>query len=204
MAPPTRASRVALLRSTGFMLVQTYDTTVLIGWHRDRGVEEVAMYARHAEVMPIASALAARRLLWCNVGVLALLVLHDLDHLRQADDADFAIPARLFVANFAAYVPTVLALYLCWRGDRRAPMLTMYAALWWIAAFVAVHLVGAGSFYGLWTTPYPELGVDWISWTLFAIPIGGAAITALVAQAARSRASASARVATPRASSHRS
>jgi hypothetical protein len=44
---------------------------------------------------------AARRLLYWNVAVFCSLVLHDVDHLRQARAADFDIPLDLFLANAA-------------------------------------------------------------------------------------------------------
>ncbi len=127
-------------------------------------------------------AVSDRRLTGLNVLLLTMLALHDVDHLRQAASADFTITVRLFVANAFAYVPTLVALYLSVRGHRRAGIVTLCSSLWWIAAFVVVHLVGAGSFYGLWATPYPELGIDWISWTLFVVPIAAAVAGAFVAR----------------------
>src|SRR5687768_8638818 len=90
-APRSSASRAGSLRTGGFIVVQLYGTSVPIAgrWR-----------------MP---------LLGLNIAVLVSLALHDVDHLRQAADADYDIPLRLFATNALAYVPTLAATYLSWR-----------------------------------------------------------------------------------------
>ena len=111
------------------------------------------------------------RLVTVNAAVLVALVLHDLDHLRQASGADYDIPVRLFAGNAAVYVPTLVALALSWRLGRRAREWTIVSAALWLVGFIVVHLIGAGAYYGYWATPYPRLGVDALSWLLYAIPV---------------------------------
>lgn len=124
---------------------------------------------------------SAHNLTTLNIAVLVSLALHDVDHLRQASEIDYAIPLRLFVGNASFYLPTLVALYVSWRRDRRAGSWTIASALLWMAGFFAVHIVGAGYFFGYWQTPYPRLGVDALSWVLFVVPVTVFAITAALA-----------------------
>lgn len=145
-----------------------------------------------AEPLPARDRLAgrnARRLVTLNVGVLLTLVLHDLDHLRQASAADYDIPVRLFAGNAAVYIPTLVALVLAWRRDGRARRWTVGSATVWLLGFVVVHLVGAGSYYGLWATPYPRLGVDALSWVLYVVPVATFVVAAVLASRTARRSS---------------
>ncbi len=96
--------------------------------------------------------------------VLAVNVLHDLDHVRQGT----AAPTEVVVTAVLGWIATIVLLVLVFRGsDLAAP----YAAAFGLAlaaGFVLVHLLPRWSAF---SAPYPDQDVDALSWALAVLPV---------------------------------
>nr|WP_052478171.1 hypothetical protein [Kibdelosporangium sp. MJ126-NF4]CEL16591.1 hypothetical protein [Kibdelosporangium sp. MJ126-NF4]CTQ89058.1 hypothetical protein [Kibdelosporangium sp. MJ126-NF4] len=114
-----------------------------------------------------------RRLTVANVLMLVLMVLHDLDHVRQAVAWNYSIPLPLLLANMIVYVPNAVALFLILRRDRRAAFVTPFAGAAILIGFSVVHLIGAPAFLGVWATPFTQLHVDIWTWVIFGLTLAG-------------------------------
>ncbi len=111
--------------------------------------------------------------------VLAVSVLHDLDHARQGTSA----PAEVVVTAVAGWLATFVLLALVARRHRLA---VPYAAGFGVAlalGFVLVHFLPHWSAF---SAPYGDQDVDALSWVLAALPIcAGLWLTAQAAALAR-------------------
>ena len=119
----------------------------------------------------VLSTRARKTILWANIAMIAMIVIHDSDHVRQAANWCYPISAQLWLVNVSVYVPSLIALALLWRG-KGAGVATMINGLLVGAAFSEVHLWRPSiPVWGIWNDNFFILGVDWISWTILALTV---------------------------------
>lgn len=115
-----------------------------------------------------------RALVLSAAAVVAMTLLHDLDHLRQGRD----LPLSLDLVGAAATSSSVVVLLWVHRGGvlgtRAAVVFGALTAL----GLVAVHVVPRWSSF---SDPYSEAGVDVLSWVGLAALITAALILTIVA-----------------------
>lgn len=115
-----------------------------------------------------------RALVLSAAAVVAMTLLHDLDHLRQGRD----LPLSLDLVGAAATSSSVVVLLWVRRGGvlgtRAAVVFGALTAL----GLVAVHVVPRWSSF---SDPYSEAGVDVLSWVGLAALITAALILTIVA-----------------------
>ena len=96
--------------------------------------------------------------------ILAATVLHDLDHVRQGTGAS----TEVVVTAIAGWIATIVLLILVFR---RSELAAPYAAAFGLAlaaGFVLVHFLPRWSAF---SAPYPDQGVDAVSWVLASLPV---------------------------------
>jgi len=115
-----------------------------------------------------------------NLLLVALLVVHTLDHvLRQ----DAPVPSATAFAGLAGIVAAVFALGLALAGHRRAPAGTAFVGIATAVGFVALHVFPEWSVF---SQPYADIDADAISWTAMIVPaIVGAGVGTIGVRAAR-------------------
>ncbi len=127
----------------------------------------------------------ALKTVWvCALVILASILMHDGDHLRQAFNWGYSIPFALLVLNLVVYLLPAVSIFLIKMGRMSAPLVTGFAGIFTTAGFLIIHLCGAFSgLWGVWNYSYFELikgvtyngvfyqGVDVWSWIfLFEVP----------------------------------
>ncbi len=96
--------------------------------------------------------------------VLAVNVLHDLDHVRQGT----AAPTEVVVTAVLGWIATIVLLVLVFRGsDLAAP----YAAAFGLALAAGFVLVSLLPRWSAFSAPYPDQDVDALSWALAVLPV---------------------------------
>lgn len=127
---------------------------------------------------------ARQAILRSNLAMIAMIAIHDADHVRQASNWCYTITVQLWLVNISVYLPSLIALALLWRG-RGAAIATMINGLLVAAAFAEVHLWRPSiAVWGLWNDNFFRLGADRISWTILALTVlVGALVTAAGAYA---------------------
>lgn len=124
-------------------------------------------------------------LMVCSVVMLASILMHDGDHIRQAVNWGYSIPISLLVLNLTVYILPVVSIFLTRLERFSATVVTAFSGVFTTAAFLIIHLCGSASgLWGVWNYSYFELikgvtydgvfyqGVDWISWIfLFEVPV---------------------------------
>ena len=128
---------------------------------------------------------AALRRVWaCALVILASILMHDADHLRQAFNWGYSIPLALLVLNLVVYLLPAVSIFLVKMRRVSAPLVTCFTGIFTSAGFLVIHLCGAFSgLWGVWNYSYFELiqgviyqgvfyqGVDVWSWVfLFEVP----------------------------------
>ncbi len=127
---------------------------------------------------------ASKVLMTCCMVILAAVLMHDGDHLRQAFNWGYSIPLSLLVLNLVVYILPAVSIFLTKMERASASLVTAFAGVFTTAGFLIIHLCGAFSgLWGVWNFSYFELirgvtwegsfyqGVDWISWVfLFEVP----------------------------------
>lgn len=128
----------------------------------------------------------ALKTVWtCALVILASILMHDGDHLRQAFNWGYSIPVALLVLNLVVYLLPAVSIFLIKMGRMSAPLVTGFAGIFTTAGFLIIHLCGAFSgLWGVWNYSYFELikgvtyngvfyqGVDVWSWIfLFEVPV---------------------------------
>ncbi len=109
------------------------------------------------------------RLAAAILSLLALLVLHALDHsLRQ----EAKVPAEASTGAAVAFVAAVAALALALAGSRLAPLAAALVGLGTAAGFVAVHVLPEWSAA---SQPYADIDADALSWVAMLVPALAAA-----------------------------
>ncbi len=116
--------------------------------------------------------------------ILASILMHDGDHIRQAINWGYSIPFALLVLNLVVYLLPVVSIFLIKTERISCTLVTGIAGIVTTAGFLIIHLCGAFSgLWGVWNYSYFELikgvtyngvfyqGVDVISWIfLFEVP----------------------------------
>ncbi len=121
-----------------------------------------------------------RNLLWASVALLAAVLLHDLDHIRQDRSVEPLVVAIGVVGDIAVITMVALAI----RGSRFAAPAAILVGFANFFGFIAVHVVPD---WGPLSDGYPGLPVDGLSWTIVFVPMAAAlwlAIEGLSARAA--------------------
>jgi len=117
-----------------------------------------------------------RKLLLANCILLLVIVIHDLDHVRQARNWCYTIPGKLWLINLLAYVPNGVSLLLSWLRRTLAAPMTAFAGILIAAEFTKVHLwKPTFPVWGIWNRNFFLLQVDAGSWSILAFTV----ITAL-------------------------
>ncbi len=127
----------------------------------------------------------ALKTVWtCSLVILASILMHDADHLRQAFNWGYSIPLALLVLNLVVYLLPAVSIFLVKMRRMSAPLVTCFTGVFTSAGFLVIHLCGAFSgLWGVWNYSYFELmrgvvyqgvlyqGVDVWSWVfLFEVP----------------------------------
>lgn len=130
-------------------------------------------------------AASSKILMTCSLVILASVLMHDGDHLRQAWNWGYNIPLSLLVLNLVVYILPAVSIFLTKMERASASLVVAFAGVFTTAGFLIIHLCGAFSgLWGVWNFSYFELikgvtwqgvyyqGVDWISWVfLFEVPV---------------------------------
>lgn len=117
--------------------------------------------------------------------IIASILMHDGDHIRQAFNWTYSIPASLWALNLTVYVLPVISLFLARTGRFSATLVTAVAGVFASASFLILHLCGSFTgVWGIWNFSYFQLmegvtyngvfyqGVDTLSWIfLFEVPV---------------------------------
>jgi hypothetical protein len=108
------------------------------------------------------------RLLWPNLILVATLLLHDLDHVRQGREIEPAVIAIGILGDVLAIASLVLAI----ARSPLAPAAAVVVGFGTAIGFVAVHVVPD---WGPVSQGYPGTPVDGLSWAAAIVPIIAAA-----------------------------
>jgi hypothetical protein len=106
-----------------------------------------------------------------NLVMLAVIVVHDADHVRQARNWCYTIPPGLLFVNVLVYLPNGLALLLVAAQQRIAALATSATGLFVAFGFAKVHLWGSSAVWGLWSNSFFRLGADTLSWIILALTV---------------------------------
>jgi hypothetical protein len=96
--------------------------------------------------------------------LVAVHVLHDLDHVRQGTSA----PGEVVGTAVAGWLATIVLVVLVARGHRLAPLYAAVFGITFALGFVAVHVLPHWSAF---SASYAESGADALSWLLAFVPI---------------------------------
>ncbi|MGH2711445.1 MAG: hypothetical protein ACRDH9_09615 [Actinomycetota bacterium] len=113
------------------------------------------------------------RLKWASFALLATVILHDLDHIRQSRSVEPLVVAIGVIGDIAVITMVSLAI----RGSRWAPLGAVVVGLANFVGFIAVHVIPD---WGPLSDGYPDLPVDGLSWAIVFLPMAAAAILLLV------------------------
>ncbi len=105
-----------------------------------------------------------RHLLWAALALLAVIVLHDLDHLRQGREIEPLVVGIGLIGD----VTTLTMVALVIRRHRLAPLAATGVGFANFFGFIGVHVVPD---WGPLSDGYPDLPVDTVSWVMVFIPI---------------------------------
>ena len=95
-------------------------------------------------------------LIWANVAMVVMILIHDADHFRQALCWSYDIPWSVKLVNILVYLPSAFAFYLATKGKKIAAIATSVNGLFIATAFATVHLGGASIFpyWGIWNKSF--------------------------------------------------
>lgn len=112
-------------------------------------------------------------LLLANTVMVAVILIHDADHFRQALCWSYDIPWSVKLVNLFVYAPSVIAFYLAVTGKRIAAIVTSANGLFIATAFANIHLRGASilPYWGVWNKSFFLLNVDSISWAILWVTV---------------------------------
>jgi len=88
-----------------------------------------------------------------------MIVVHDLDHVRQGR----ALNSELFGVGAVAFITAIVSLFLANRGHRLAPVTAIIVGF---GNVIGVALVHVAPHWGPFSDPYAAAHVDWFSWTV--------------------------------------
>ncbi len=126
-----------------------------------------------------------KKLFICAIIILSSILMHDIDHIRQAVNWGYSIPFALLVLNLVVYILPIVSIFLIKCERFSSSLVTSFTGIFTTAGFLIIHLCGAFSgLWGVWNYSYFELikgvtyegvfyqGVDFISWIfLFEVPV---------------------------------
>ena len=112
-------------------------------------------------------AATSKQLTWAALALLASLVLHDLDHLRQGRSIEPFVVGLGVVGDISTL--TMVALVI--RGHRFAPHAAVLVGFANFFGFIGVHVVPD---WGPLSDGYPGLPVDTLSWVIVFVPMAAA------------------------------
>lgn len=126
----------------------------------------------------------AKTLLTCALVMLAAVLMHDGDHIRQAYKWTYSIPLSLWALNLTVYVLPVVTIFLVRSRRFSATLVGAVAGVFTSASFLILHLFGSATgLWGVWNFSYFEIakgvtyngvyyqGIDVTSWIfLFEVP----------------------------------
>tara|TARA_R110002096_G_scaffold86792_2_gene199535 strand:- start:26754 stop:27197 length:444 start_codon:yes stop_codon:yes gene_type:complete len=131
-------------------------------------------------------------LIRANLIMIAMVLVHDADHIRQAYCWDYTIPLLVWIVNISVYTPSFIALYLIKKNKNSASTATVVNGLLVAAAFSEVHLLGPTfPVWGIWNKNFFILGADAISWTILAVTVAVGVGVSLTGNFVRGRLSVS-------------
>lgn len=107
------------------------------------------------------------RLRWASLALLAAVILHDLDHVRQGRSVEPLVVAVGVIGDIAIITLAILVI----RGHRLAPLAATVVGFANVLGFIAVHVVPD---WGPLSDGYPDLAVDGLSWALVFVPMAAA------------------------------
>lgn len=107
------------------------------------------------------------RLIWPALALLGVIVLHDLDHLRQGREIEFLVVGIGVIGDIGMI--TMVALVI--RRHRLAPLAATVMGFANFFGFIAVHVVPD---WGPLSDGYPDLPVDALSWAIVFVPMAAA------------------------------
>jgi hypothetical protein len=94
--------------------------------------------------------------------LLSMVVIHDLDHVRQHR----ALGNELYGIGLVALVTALVTLVLALRGHSLAPAAAVVVGAGNVIGLAAVHVLPHWSAF---SDPYPAAHVDALSWTVLAV-----------------------------------
>jgi hypothetical protein len=100
-------------------------------------------------------------------------ILHTLDHLRQGLDG---LTPEILTAGTLLSIAAVFALVLALRGDAPAPVVSAGVGLAGALGVAAAHLAPHWSAF---SDPYPDLGLDALSWAVMLAEIAAGVVLAV-------------------------
>jgi uncharacterized membrane protein YedE/YeeE len=99
--------------------------------------------------------------------LVVLIVIHDLDHVRQGR----ALGSELFGVGAVALITAIASLVLAARAHRLAPAAAVVVGFGNVVGIVLVHVA---PHWGRFSDPYAAAHVDWLSWAIiFAMMLVG-------------------------------
>jgi hypothetical protein len=118
-----------------------------------------------------------RRLVTINIVAIAVMALHDADHVRQATNSGYHVPVHVAAILLSAYVPLIASIWWACHGHLLwATIATSIVTGGVLVLLSVVHLVGVeqlwaplGDVFGMWGMSYWQMHVDAISWAAFAL-----------------------------------
>lgn len=118
---------------------------------------------------------AQLRTLWIVNGIaVALMVLHDLDHLRVILTRGYRVDVLQLVPVVLAYLPTLLALVLVKERSPLAALGSVASGAFVAAGVMLIHALGMSvisrafnPFFLEWGQSYCTIGVDYLTWGSF-------------------------------------
>lgn len=109
----------------------------------------------------------SKQLTWAAVALLATVILHDLDHLRQGRSIEPLVVGLGVISDIATI--TMVALVI--RGHRLAPLAATVVGFVTFFGFIVVHVIPD---WGPLSDGYPDLAVDGLSWAIVFVPMAAA------------------------------
>ena len=128
-------------------------------------------------------------IIWANIILVMMIVVHDADHFRQAICWNYPIPWSVKLINILVYVPSVVALHFARKEKKAAIPMTQINGLFIAAAFAKIHLFGASllPYWGIWNKSFFVLGADTLSWIILAMTVATGVGVAIIARVVRHR-----------------
>jgi hypothetical protein len=113
------------------------------------------------------------RLKLASVALLATILFHDLDHLRQGREIEPLVVGIGIIGDISVIAMVALVI----RGNRLAPLAAMVVGFANFFGFIAVHVAPD---WGPLSDGYPDLPVDALSWVIVFVPMAAALWLALL------------------------